>query len=258
MRENYGSITFCSAWVIFRKEAIDALRDRRALFSALLFCWLGPFVVGATSYAAPAVALLPTFLLMPAFVSGMHLAADCLSGERERGSLEPLLLNPVPPLEIAVGKWLAVVALSLLASVLTLLFAVAMTHVAPLRVDLSPATLLYMLATLIPLAFLFSGVQLLISGWSRSTKEAGSYLSVVMLLPMLTGIFGEFFPVRLRAAIALVPVLGQERMLSGLVRGEAPQIGWLLAGGGCALLGGIAAVGATALLLRSEKVVFGR
>ncbi len=246
------------SWIIFRKEATDALRDRRALASALLFCWLGPFVVGATSYAAPAVALLPAFLLMPAFISGMHLAADCLSGERERGSLEPLLLNPVPPLEIVVGKWLAVAGISVFASVLTLLFAVLMIHVAPLRVDLNPAALLYMLATLVPLAFFFSGVQLLISGWSRSSKEAGGYLSVVMLLPMLTGIFGEFFPVRLRTAIALLPVLGQQRMLSALVRGEAPRLTWLLGGGGCALLGGIAAVAATASLLRNEKVVFGR
>jgi sodium transport system permease protein len=215
-------------------------------------------VVGVTSYAAPAKALLPAFLLVPAFLAGMHLAADCLAGERERGSLEPLLLNPVPPLEMAAGKWLAITGLSLAGVALTLICTVVMANIAPLRAPLGPATLLWMLVTLAPLACLFSGVQLLVSAWSRTSKEAESYFSLLLLFPMLTGILAEFFPVRLRMAVAWVPILGQQRMLSALVRGEVPQFAWILAAGSFALLASAGAVMATARLLKSEKVVFGR
>lgn len=251
MRQEFWFIVLC-------KEMSDALRDHRALLSAIMFCWLGPLVVGVASYSAPAVGLLPAFLMVPSFVTGMHLAADCLAGERERGSLEPLLLNPIPPAEFAVGKWLAVTGISLLGIALTLVCAVVMAHIAPLRAELGGPTLLWITATLAPLAFFFSGLQLLVSAWSHSTKEAGTYLSALMLLPMLTGIFGEFFPVRPRPLIAMLPVLAQERIVSGLVRGEVPPPLWLLAGAGCAFAGGIAAVAATSRLLKSENVVFGR
>jgi len=75
---------------------------------------------------------------------------------------------------------------------------------------------------------------------------------------MLTGMLAEFFPVRLSAAVAAVPLLGQQRMPSALTCGEIPHIPWLTLPGACALLLGAAAVLATARLLRYEKVVFGR
>ena len=57
----------------------------------------------------------------------MHLAIDCTAGERERGSLEPLLVNPVSRPAILAGKWMATVLVALVALLVTLLaFAVAL------------------------------------------------------------------------------------------------------------------------------------
>jgi hypothetical protein len=75
---------------------------------------------------------------------------------------------------------------------------------------------------------------------------------------MLTGMLAEFYPVPLRAAVAAIPLLGQQRMLSALTHGEIPHVAWLLASGACAALLSAAAVAATARMLNHEKVVFGR
>ena len=83
-------------------------------------------------------------------------------------------------------------------------------------------------------------------------------LSVALLVPMLTGMLAEFFPVRLQAAIAIVPLLGQQRMLSALTHGDIPRLAWLLSSATVATLIGAAAVAAAARLLRFEKVILGR
>ena len=246
------------AWmIVFRKELVDALRDRRSLLLAFLFCWLGPLLAAVLSYTVPQPGLLPAFLLVAAFTAAMPLAIDSMAGERERGSLEPLLLNAVPPAELVVGKWLAIVALSLAGVVFNLVCTAIAVYATPLG-NLPAASLLWMCATVAPLCILASGLQLLISTFARSHKEANSYLSFLTLAPMLIGILGEFFPGRLWWLSAIIPVLGQQRMLSGLVHGHALHLPWLLAAGVCSILGGLIAVAANARLLRSEKVVFGR
>jgi ABC-type Na+ efflux pump permease subunit len=64
------------------------------------------------SRAAPALATLPVFLVLAAFVTGMNLAIDATAGERERRSLEALLVSPASTTTIVAGKWLVAAALS--------------------------------------------------------------------------------------------------------------------------------------------------
>ena len=108
--------------VVFRKELRDGLRDHRSLFSAMMFCWLGPLLVGLLWKQPTALALLPAFLIITAFTGAMNIANDTMAGERERGSLEPLLMNPVTPADLVFGKFLATCAFSLGCVVLTLLW----------------------------------------------------------------------------------------------------------------------------------------
>ncbi len=246
------------AWVVvFRKELVDTLRDRRSLFVAFLFSWLGPLLAAVLSYNVPQPGLLPAFLMVVAFTSAVPLAIDSMAGERERGSLEALLLNAVPPAELVVGKWLAIVALSLAGVVFNLVCTAIAVYVTPLGA-LPVSTLLWMCAVAVPLCILASGLQLLISTFARSHKEAHSYLSFLIMAPMMMGILGEFFPGRLHWLTAMVPVWGHQRILSELVHGHAPHLPWVLASGVCSVVGGLVAVAANARLLRSEKVVFGR
>jgi sodium transport system permease protein len=233
--------------VVFRKEVRDGLRDYRSLFSAMMFCWLGPLLVGMLWRQPPALALLPAFLLVTAF-----------TGERGRGSLEPLLMNPVSLWDLVLGKWLAICVFSLAGVVLTLLVALGVLYATPLHAHMHASALLWMLAVAVPLVPFAAGVDLAICTFAQTPKEGTSYLGVVLLAPMLTGLLAEFFPVRLSAAVAVVPLLGQQRMLSALTRGEIPHLAWLALSAACAVLLGVAALLGTARLLRYEKVVFGR
>ena len=69
-------------------------------------------VSSAQQRAATVFNMIPMFLALAAFVAGMHIATDSTAGERERGSLEPLLVNPIPRFELVAGKWLAAVTSS--------------------------------------------------------------------------------------------------------------------------------------------------
>jgi len=246
------------AWmVVCRKELVDTLRDGRSLVMAFLFAWLGPLLAAVLAFTVPQPGLLPAFLMVVAFTASMPVAIDSMAGERERGSLEPLLLTAVPPGELIAGKWLAVLMLSLAGVVLNLACTFVAVHVTPLG-KLPTSSLLWMFAAVVPLCVLASGAQLLVSTFARSHKEANSYLSFLVLAPMLIGILGEFFPVRLQWLTAMVPVLGQQRILSDLAHGNVTYPPWLLAGGVVSLIGGLLALAVNARLLRSEKVVFGR
>ena len=63
--------------------------------------------------------MLPFFVLMAVLYGALHAALDSTAGERERGSLEPLLMNPASPLSLVLGKWAAVSAVALLIAVLS-------------------------------------------------------------------------------------------------------------------------------------------
>ena len=244
-------------WVVFRKEVRDALRDRRSLFSAATFCWLGPLLVGILSHFPTALALLPAFVIVSAFTGAMNIANDITAGERERGSLEPLLLNPVRPSDLMLGKFLAVSAFSLTGVALTLLCALVVLAVTPLGQRLPAVSLLWMSVVAAPLAPLAAATDLLICTFAQTTKEGTSHLSIALLAPMLTGILAEFFPVRPGAAVAAIPLLAQQRMLSALTRGVAPDLRWLLLSWLLSALVAALILAAASRLLRSEKVIFG-
>ena len=63
--------------------------------------------------------MLPFFVLMAVLYGALNAALDTTAGERERGSLEPLLMNPASPLSLVLGKWAAVSAVALLIAVLS-------------------------------------------------------------------------------------------------------------------------------------------
>jgi sodium transport system permease protein len=244
--------------IVFRKETTDAFRDHRSLFSAAIFCWLGPLLVGLLWRQPTALALLPAFVMITAFTGAMNIANDTMAGERERGSLEALLMNPITASDLVVGKWLAICAFSLGGLALTLLVSFVVLYATPLSTRMHPGALLWMLVVALPLVPLAAGMDLLICTFARTPKEGNSYLGVALLAPMLTGMLAEFYPVRLQTVVAAIPLLGQQRMLSALTRGEIPHLAWLLSSSACSISIGVAALAAAARLLRHEKVVFGR
>ena len=213
------------------------------------------------SRAAMAAAMLPIFLLVAAFVAGMNLAIDTTAGERERGSLRPLLLCPVPTRAVAIGKGLAAAAFGGLGVVLALTVTVVVLGAAPgagARLAVGVRDLPVLLAILVPVAPFAGALQMLVAILCRSYKEAQTYLSLLLLLPMVPGFAVALYGVELSARTSLVPILGQQMLLERAIRGDTVE-SWAIAAAG------VIAVGASVLclqlcgrLLQTERIVCGR
>src|SRR6185369_11969550 len=112
-------------------------------------------VSSAQQRAATILAFIPMFVVLAAFVGGMQIAIDSTAGERERGSLEPLLVNPAPRGALAAGKWLAATSTSMLAVVASAALCVMLMRFIPLqdmgiRSRVGGSQLAAMLAVLLP------------------------------------------------------------------------------------------------------------
>ena len=193
--------------------------------------------------AANVLSMIPLFLLMAVFVGGLHLAIDATAGERERGSLEALLVNPVSRGAVVVGKWLAVVAATMAAVLISLGgFELAIARV-PLqdlgvKFHLGLPEALGLLAACLPLCLFAAALQMTLALFARTFKEAQTYLSMLMLVPIVPATFLSLQPIKSTLWAMLVPVLGQTLLMSDVLRGERAPAGWFalaaLATGACA------------------------
>lgn len=208
------------ALIVARKELVDSLRDTRSVISSLMYALMGPAVVFMVSLAthvdAVLIGMMSVFTLVAAFVGGMNVAMDTVAGERERQSLLPLLLNPVRRRDIVLGKWLAVGVFASAGLLINLAGFGIVLHSAGLW-RLLPA----MVAGLWPLALLAAALQLLISTVCRAAKEAQTYLSMLVFLPMGLGMFQVFYPAGARSWFAFLPVMGQQLQLEVWMKGAA-------------------------------------
>lgn len=220
-------------------------------------------VASEEQLAASVFAFVPMFVLMAAFIGGMQIAVDATAGERERGSLEPLLLNPVPRAAIVVGKWLAAVIFAVACVALTLLccvFVLEYTAVRDLGLSLAtgPAVLLGVLAAAVPMTFMAAGLQVLVASFARSFKEAQTYISLLIFVPMAPAIVGMMGGLETSTAALLVPGLGQQVTVEALFGGQAVSAMHFLLPTLSALAVAAICVAVTAAMFRRESVIFGR
>src|SRR6516162_71280 len=177
--------------------------------------------------ASFAAALLPYLLLVLVATSGSYAALDLPAGEKERGTLQTLLTAPVRSVEIVAGKYLAVLTLTLAATVcnlgslaLTLSRATAaMESGARFSLGLSSAGAIFL--TVLPAALLIVALLMAIGVLARSYREGQSYLMPFLLLVMLAG-FASFLPgAELSAGTALVPLLNVTLLVHDILIGKA-------------------------------------
>ena len=197
------------------------------------------------------------FLIMAAFGCNMYIAIDATAGERERGSLEPLLLQPISSSVLVLGKWLSTVVFGVIGGLLTLLCLSLAMHQLPLenlglRLVLGLGESIQLMFIAVPLILFAGAAQLLLATIAKSFKEAQTYLSATMLLPMLPGLFASMKPMEPALWMAGVPALGQQVMTSMVLRGEVIGIEyWLISIGVCLGLT-IASLWIMTCILRSE------
>jgi len=198
------------------------------------------------SRAAQLSTLVPFFVLMAVLYGALNAALDTTAGERERGSLEPLLMNPAPRLALVLGKWGAVASVGILIAVLSclsflpgqwLLRSEALS--ALFRFGIGEA--LSFVGLLLPLAGALAAVLMAVAIRCKSFKEAQANATIVLLgvslLPLVT-IFNQ----EGQAPWHLwVPALAQTTLMARVLRGEVlPWIDVTLAAGVCVLLAALA------------------
>lgn len=207
--------------------------------------------------------LIPMFAILSPLLGGMAVAIDSTAGERERGSLEPLLANPAALWQVVVGKWLA--AWTFAAGVATLTlggFVLAAALYAGKRLGAlmtfgAPEFAHFVVLT-IPFAAMTAALQMLICTYGRSYREAQTYVSYLTTVVTFVPLVVLFAGMKDALWQLLVPALGQQVVFSRIVRGDALSAADWLIPSAIALAIAAVCVAAVARLLREERIVFGR
>jgi len=216
-------------------------------------------LASAQSRAAQFTGMLPFFVLMAVIYGALHAALDTTAGERERGSLEPLLMNPAARWSIVAGKWGAVACVSVLIAILSSISFLPAQWL--LRSDTlqamfryGPREALLFVALLIPFAAALSALLMAVAIRSRTFKEAQASSTVVVLAASLVPLAVVLNPGAESPWQLWVPALAQNVLMTRVLRGEAltwePIVVPLV---GCALLS-VLAIAYVARSLRSAAL----
>jgi sodium transport system permease protein len=190
-----------------------------------------PLAVQTLDVATPAgraalfLGMLTYFCFVSMLVGGFYLAIDTTAGERERGSLEPLLSLPVSRASLIVGKMLATssfMAASLLLTLLT--FGVVLRFIPLEQFGMSANFGWEVIASIfgVMVAFVPLGAALLtvVASFTRSNREAQSWLSVVLFVPLAPILYAQLSGTKASAALMFVPSLSQHLLATSLLRGD--------------------------------------
>ncbi|TDM06886.1 MAG: ABC transporter permease [Ideonella sp. MAG2] len=183
----------------------------------------------ASARAAQLTGMLPFFILMAVLYGCLAAALDTTAGERERGSLEPLLMNPTTRLTLVAGKWGAVAAIGWLIGALGCLSFLPGQWL--LRSETLAAMFRYgwvelggFLAVLTPLVGALAALLMALAIRCKSYKEAQANAAVLLTLVSLLPMLALFNQEGEQAWHLSVPVLAQFTLMGRVLRGEAMSV----------------------------------
>ncbi|MFL6617841.1 MAG: ABC transporter permease [Povalibacter sp.] len=227
---------------------------------------IDPLAVRSIDVATPAgralliLGMLTYFCLMSMLVGGFYLAIDTTAGERERGSLEPLLTLPVTRAQLILGKILATCAFMAVSLLLTLTaFAVALSFV-PLEAlgmsaNFGPKVVLAIFLVMVVFVPLGAGLMTVVASFTRSNREAQTWLSVVLLVPVAPIMFAVMNGTRPSPWLMAIPSLSQHLLATDLIRGDAPNPLNILISVVSTLIAGALLIALAVRLYRRESIL---
>ena len=165
------------------------------------------------------------FFIFALLMGGMYLAIDTTAGERERGSLEPLLSLPVTRGQLMLGKITATclfMAISLMLCLWSFFFALKLMPLEQLGMtpNFGPAVVIAAFFLLAPFILLGAAIMTLVASFTKSYKEAQTWLSVVLIAPTLPILIVSILNVRAQLSFMFVPSLSQHLILVDMVKNE--------------------------------------
>ncbi|WP_083608224.1 ABC transporter permease [Teredinibacter haidensis] len=156
---------------------------------------------------------------------GFYLAVDITAGERERNSLEPLLALPISRRTIVMGKYAAIFSFVFLSGLLSSISLYILFQFLPfdelsmfLNVDASALASAFLLA--IPCSFLITSLLTATAAYTKSAKEAQTYISLLYLIPMVPMLIGQFMDIKNSFSTMLIPFYSQYTLIDKTVKNE--------------------------------------
>ena len=214
----------------------------------------------AVSKGGQIMGVMTMLMILSVFVAGMNLAIDTSAGERERNSLALLLSHPVSVLQLVMSKTVAVSIFGMLGLILTIIVSKFVYPFVPWQelgfsVDISGSFVLGALLAGFSVAIFAASMQLFVSFMAKSFKEAQTYISFVMFVPIAMSYAAtlDFAVEELRWA----PVSGQLQALIDLAKGKEIPLLQLAVSCLSTLIISLALIFGMERLLKSEKIVFG-
>jgi sodium transport system permease protein len=207
-----------------------------------------------------ALGTLSYLILLTMLMGGMYLAIDATAGERERGSLEPLLTVPAQRSHLIFGKILATCAYMTLSLTLTVCaFTIMLRFVGLERfgmsVNFGPWVALRLILYCLPLVPVGAALMTIVAAYTRSYREAQTYLGLVLIVPTLPLVFAGVAGLRPTLQLMAVPSLSQHFLITSLLRDEPVPAAYLLVSVAATLLVGAILVGIAGRLYRREALL---
>jgi sodium transport system permease protein len=198
---------------------------------------LSPLAVQDIDVSTPAtrsvlaLGTLSYLMLLTMLMGGVYLAIDTTAGERERGSLEPLLTVPVRRELLIFGKILATCAYMVLSLALTVTsFAIVLRFAGLERlgmsVNIGAGVVLALIASCLPLVPLGAAFMTIVAARTRTYREAQTWVGVLLLVPTLPLVFAGVTGMKPTLGLMAVPSLGQHFLILALLRDEALPRGY--------------------------------
>jgi len=209
--------------------------DQRLMLRGVTTSVANPLLIETADLATPqqsgalVLFLVAYYGLFASVMGGMAVALDTTAGERERQSLEPLLMTPARPAEIVIGKWLAVCAFDALVVTLTLTgfyLTLAFAPLPPVGVPFLFGAREFgrFLLVLVPMMLMLPAILLYVGSRARAYKEAQANVSVLLFVVSLIPLVQLFMQRKEPGWLMLVPVSAQYSLLNTSLRGEAPAL----------------------------------
>ena len=175
--------------------------------------------------SAMLLGMMSYFFIFALLMGGMYLAIDTTAGERERGSLEPLLALPVTRGQLILGKIMAACVFMAASLILSLMSFYVVLKFMPLeQLGMTPNFGLPVVAAafllLLPFILLGASLMTLVASFTKSYKEAQTWLSAVLIAPTLPILVVSILTLRPQVEFMFVPSLSQHLILVDMVKNE--------------------------------------
>lgn len=205
---------------------------------------------------------LPYIMIIMLLTGASVVAADLVAGEKERKTLETLLVAGVGRKEVVIGKYLTIISLGMLNLVVNL-FSISFSlryMLSQSGLDMSGASMplkaiFILLAAMLPLATLFAAILLSISTFSRNMKEARTYEQPIMMVSMIMAMISFLPAIEMSNLMALIPVVNIALLFKAVMINDY-QISHLVITIVSTVILDVLAIWATIRLFNTEGILF--